>query len=401
MARILYFDCFSGCSGDMIIGALLDAGLEFGTLQKGLSGLSFGGYSLSMEKVTRSSISAIKFNVNIDEHSHDEHHHRGLSEILGIIDSSNLSTSVKLKSSAIFRKLGEIEAGVHGIPVEEVHFHELGAIDTIIDIVGTVFAIETLNIEQCYSSALPAGSGNINTSHGILPVPVPATLKILADAGAPLVSAPGTSPGELVTPTGAVLVTSLARFSRPDMKLEKVGHGAGSKDFPGWPNIMRIWIGEEVTAKDNNELVLLETNIDDMNPQVYGYLMDKLFAEKAADVWLTPIQMKKNRPATLLSVLAPLDAETRITDIIMRETSTLGIRSRKVSRHVAHREIIQIDSSLGRAGVKVKKLGPDVVQVSAEYEDCRRVASELNMPLREVIRIVEEEARHQIASQPR
>lgn len=405
MAKVAYFDCFSGASGDMIIGSLLDAGLDFEVLKKGLAGLDFHGYELTAEKVLRSSITATKFNVVLveeeHEHSHESlHHHRGLSEILNIINTGNIPDNVKLKSSEIFRKLGQVEAGIHGVPLEEVHFHELGAVDTIIDIVGTVFALETLKIERVYSSPLAVGSGTVKTAHGILPVPAPATLQILANAGAPIINAPPSEnpPGELLTPTGAVLITYLASgFRQPKLKLEKVGYGAGNKQFSTWPNVVRIWIGEEDDAANDDGLVLLETNIDDMNPQIYGYLMERLFAEKAADVWFTPIQMKKNRPAIMLSVLAPSTLEGKLSEIIMKETSTLGIRSRAVSRHMAQREIIEFDSSLGRAHAKIKRFGQDILAVSPEYDDCRRLALEHNLPLHEVSRIVEIEARHYMA----
>ena len=389
----------------MIIGSLLDAGLDFKVLKKGLAGLDFHGYELTAEKVLRSSITATKFNVVLveeeHEHSHESlHHHRGLSEILNIINTGDIPDNVKLKSSEIFRKLGQVEAGIHGVPLEEVHFHELGAVDTIIDIVGTVFALETLKIERVYSSPLAVGSGTVKTAHGILPVPAPATLQILANAGAPIINAPPSEnpPGELLTPTGAVLITYLASgFRQPKLKLEKVGYGAGNKQFSTWPNVVRIWIGEEDDAANDDGLVLLETNIDDMNPQIYGYLMEKLFAEKAADVWFTPIQMKKNRPAIMLSVLAPSTLEGKLSEIIMKETSTLGIRSRAVSRHMAQREIIEFDSSLGRAHAKIKRFGQDILAVSPEYDDCRRLALEHNLPLHEVSRIVEIEARHYMA----
>ncbi|MGP8079986.1 MAG: nickel pincer cofactor biosynthesis protein LarC [Dehalococcoidales bacterium] len=403
MTKIAYFDCFSGASGDMIIGALLDAGLELAVLKKGLAGLDFHGYKLTAEKVLRSGITATKFNVVLDEEEH-EHHHRGLTEILNIINNGMIPDNVKTKSSAIFRKLGAVEAGIHGVPLEEVHFHELGAIDTIIDIVGTIFALETLKIERIYSSPLAVGSGTVKTAHGLLPVPAPATLQILAEAGAPVVNAPPSEnpPGELLTPTGAVLITSLAAdFKQPNLKVEKTGYGAGNKQFPTWPNVVRVWIGEETGSTNDDALVLLETNIDDMNPQIYGYLMEKLFAEKAADVWFTPIQMKKNRPAVMLSVLAPASLETKITEIMMRETSTLGIRSRPVSRHTAQREIIEFDSSLGRARAKIKRFGADIVAVSPEYDDCRRLALEHNLPLHEVSRIVESEARCNLNEQNR
>jgi pyridinium-3,5-bisthiocarboxylic acid mononucleotide nickel chelatase len=410
MTKIAYFDCFSGASGDMIIGSLLDAGLDLDVLKKGLAGLDFHGYKLTAEKVVRSGITATKFDVVLEEEEHEHHHetshhhHRGLSEILNIINNGQIPDSVKTKSSEIFRKLGTVEAGIHGVPLEEVHFHELGAVDTIVDIVGTILALETLKIEKVYSSPLAVGSGTVKTAHGVLPVPAPATLQILADSSAPIVNAPPSEnpPGELLTPTGAVLITSFAKgYQQPNIKVEKTGYGAGNKQFPTWPNVVRVWIGEETGDVSDDALVLLETNIDDMNPQIYGYLMEKLFAEKAADVWFTPIQMKKNRPAIMLSVLAPASLETKLTEIIMRETSTLGIRSRPVSRHMAQREIIEFDSSLGRAKAKIKRFGDDIVAVSPEYDDCRRLALEHNLPLHEVSRIVESEARRYLAEHNR
>lgn len=393
MTKIAYFDCFSGCSGDMILGALLDAGLELEKLRSALAGLDVPGYKLAVEKVKRSSITASKFNVVMDEHVHQ--HHRSLSEILRIIDKSGLSASAKQKSSTVFKKLGEVEAKVHNVPLEDVHFHEIGAVDSIIDIVGSIFALETLGIERCYSSPLPVGYGNIKTAHGILPAPAPATLQILVEAGAPLVESPQSEnpPGELVTPTGAVLITSLAEFKKPDMKIECVGYGSGNKEFKEWPNVLRVWIGEASDKGNAENLILLETNIDDMNPQIYGYIMEKLFAEGAADVWFTPIQMKKNRPAVMLSVLTSSDLEGELTDIIMRETSTLGVRVRPVWRHTAQREIVKVDSSLGRVKVKVKRLAGKIVDVSPEYEDCKRIAEEKQIPLREVMRILTDEAR--------
>ena len=397
MTKIAYFDCFSGCSGDMMLGALLDAGLDLSSLKNGLEGLKIEGYHLTAEKVQRSSITATKFNVVIDDDTHQPH--RSLTHITHLIEDSQLSDRVKKQSCDIFRLIGKVEANIHGVPLEDVHFHEIGAVDSIIDIVGTVFALEALQIERCYSSPLPAGSGSVSTAHGRLPVPAPATLQLLAEANTPITSAaePSRPRGELLTPTGAALVTSLATFGQPQMNVIGVGYGAGSKDFKGWPNIVRIWIGEQTEQSHGNELCLLETNIDDMNPQIYGYLMEQLFNEQAVDVWFTPIQMKKNRPATMLSVLAPSHLESRLTDIIMRETSTLGIRVRPILRHTAQREIVEIDSSLGHVRAKVKRYSGDILAVSPEYEDCRRIAAESNMPFHEVYKLVEKEALHYLS----
>jgi pyridinium-3,5-bisthiocarboxylic acid mononucleotide nickel chelatase len=392
MVKMAYFDCFSGCSGDMILGALLDAGLSLDDLKEALSSLEIGGYSLSCEKVKRCGITATKFNVIMDEQVHQ--HHRSLADILNILNASRLPTGVKQVSGAVFQRLGEAEARVHGVPLEEVHFHEIGAVDSIIDIAGSVWALEKLQIEHFYSSPLPLGGGRVSTAHGLLPVPAPATLELLAMAKAPVVDFPpeGSVQGELVTPTGATLITTLAEFKRPDMLLEKSGYGAGNKDFSGWPNVLRIWIGQAESTAQSEGLILLETNIDDMNPQVYGYLMEKLFSEKAADVWFTPIQMKKNRPAILLSVLGPRSAEAALTETMLRETSTLGIRVRAVTRHTAQREISEFESSLGRLRVKVKRHEGKILAVSPEYEDCRRIALEKDIPLQEVLRRVESEA---------
>jgi len=399
----------------MIIGSLLDAGLDFETWKKELSGLDLHGYHVTVEKVKRSAITATKFNVVLDE-TRDQHghphgtdhddtraiHSRGLTEILDIIKNSRISERAKKRSGEIFSHLGKVEAGVHGIPIEEVHFHELGAIDTIVDIVGTVIALEILGIERIYSSALAVGNGTVKTAHGILPVPAPATLQILADVKAPVIEPPASEKptGELLTPTGAVLICSLSDgFRQPGMKVEKTGYGAGNKQFPTWPNVVRVWIGEETERKEDTEMVLLETNIDDMNSQIYGYLMEKLLAAKAADVWFTPIQMKKNRPAIMVSVLGSVDLETKLTGILMRETSTLGVRVRYISRHTAQREIIEFTSSIGFAHAKVKRFG-DFLSVSPEYEDCRRIALEHNLPLQDVFRIIESEARQYLITHP-
>ncbi len=393
MTKIAYFDCFSGTSGDMLLGALLDAGLDLKAIEDGLASLDIGGFRLSATKVMRSSISATKFDVLIDEEHH--HHHRSLSHILHHIADSRLPDAVKARSSDIFRRLGAVEAGIHNVPLEDVHFHEVGAVDSVVDIVGTVLGLHTLGIERCYASPLPAGSGSVRTEHGRLPAPAPATLQILAESGAPLRSGdePGRPQAELVTPTGAVLVTSLATFGQPAMNVIGAGYGAGGLDFPGWPNVLRIWIGERTETAQTDTMVLLETNIDDMEPQVYGYVMEKLFAAGAADVWYTPIQMKKDRPAVMLSVLAPSSLEPKMTDIVMRETTTLGIRVRNVERRIAGRRSIEVETSLGRVSVKVKEYQGDVLSVAPEYEDCKRVAAEKGLPFQEVRRILGEEAR--------
>jgi uncharacterized protein (TIGR00299 family) protein len=391
MAKVAYFDCFSGCSGDMVLGALIDAGLPLGMLKKGLSSLAVQGYKLSAKKVKRSTITATKFTVTVNET--EAQPERSLKDILMLIKTSKLPKKVKNTASAIFQRLGEAESRIHGVPLEKVCFHEIGAVDSIIDIVGVAFGLDALKIERFYSSPLPLGSGTVSTAHGILPVPAPATLRLMAMSNAPIVDSPKQPQAELVTPTGAAIVTTLANFGKPDMTIEKVGYGAGTRDFEAWPNVMRIWIGEEIEPGGSEALILLETNIDDMSPEIYGFLMEKLFAMQALDVWFTPIQMKKNRPAVMLSVLAPRYAEFDLTQTIIRETSTLGMRVSPVFRHIAEREIIEFDSTVGHTKVKVKRFMGDILSIHPEYEECRRIALERNIPLQEVYRIIESEAR--------
>jgi len=399
MAKVAYFDCFSGCSGDMFLGALVDAGLPLEMLEKGLGSLAVHGYKLSAEQVKRSSITATKFTVVMNETKAQPE--RSLKDIVMLIEASKLPEKVKNTASAIFQRLGEVESRIHDIPPEKVCFHEIGAVDSIIDIVGVAFGLDALKIERFYSSPLPLGSGSISTAHGILPVPAPATLRLIAMSNAPISDSPKQSQpqGELVTPTGAAIVTTLANFGRPGMTVEKVGYGAGTRDFEAWPNVMRIWIGEEIEPVGSEDLVLLETNIDDMSPEIYGYLMEKLFTMQAVDVWFTPIQMKKNRPAVMLSVLAPRHAEFDLTQAIMRETSTFGIRVSPAFRHIAEREIIEFDSTIGHTKVKVKRFMGNILSIHPEYEECRRIALERNISLQEVYRIIETEARRYLADQ--
>jgi uncharacterized protein (TIGR00299 family) protein len=391
MAKVAYFDCFSGCSGDMILGALIDAGLSLEMLKKGLSSLAVQGYKLSAKKVKRSTITATKFTVTMNEP--EAQPARSLEDILMLIRASKLPKGVKNTASVIFQRLGEAESRIHDVPLAKVRFHEIGAVDSIIDIVGAAFGLDALNIERFYSSSLPLGSGSISSAHGILPVPAPATLRLIEVSNAPVVDYPKQPQGELVTPTGAAIVTTLATFSRPAMTIEKVGYGAGAKDFKDWPNVMRIWIGEEIEPVGSEDLILLETNIDDMSPEIYGYLMEKLLTMQALDVWFTPIQMKKNRPAVMLSVLAPKHAEPDLIQVIMQETSTLGIRVSPVFRHIAEREIIEFDSTVGHTKVKVKQFMGNILSIHPEYEECRHIALERNVPLQEVYRIIEAEAR--------
>lgn len=387
MARLAYFDCFSGISGDMILGALVDAGLELDRLGEELAGLGISGYRLTSERVQRAGITATRVHVNLAaEHQPVRH----LSEILEIIAGSGLPAEDRRRGSLVFQHLAEAEAAVHGVSPEEVHFHEVGAVDAIVDILGTIAGLRLLAIDECYASPLPVGSGTVRSGHGELPVPAPATLELLARARAPLRSEAGER-GELVTPTGAALLTTLARFGRPALRLERVGYGAGGRDPAERPNVLRLWMGEG-EPQPAGRLIEMETNIDDMPAEFFGYVQERLFDAGALDVWFTPIQMKKNRPAVLLSLVCRQSAEDVLVGVLLRETSTLGVRQHNVERHEAERESVRFPSSLGEAAVKVKRLAGERARVAPEYESCREIALRTGIALPDVYRTVAGEA---------
>lgn len=383
--RIAYFDCFSGASGDMILGALVDAGLALDELRQGLSALPLTGeYALTGETVQRGGLRAIRVRVE----TNDTHPHRHLAAVVEIIEAADLSPTVTDKSLAIFRRLAEVEARIHVTSVEEVHFHEVGAVDAIVDIVGAVWGLERLGVTEVYASALPLGGGQVKTSHGTLPLPAPAVLELLASGDAP--TRPWPTDAELVTPTGAAILTTLAQFRQPPMRLARVGYGAGGKEF-SWPNVLRLWLGApfEPATTPSTTLKVLETNIDDMNPELYGHAMARLFEAGALDVYLTPIYMKKNRPATMLSVIGRDEDEAALAEAMLRETSTLGVRVRSLQRYEAGREVRQAETAYGPIQVKLKKLNGRVMSVAPEYESCRRVADEQNVPLAEIYRLAQ------------
>ncbi|HTX78322.1 MAG TPA: nickel pincer cofactor biosynthesis protein LarC, partial [Longilinea sp.] len=324
--KIAYADCFSGISGDMFLASQLDAGLPLEVLQAGIDMLNLPEkVELRLTETHKGALRAASLEVIVPE----SHHHRHLSDILDILSNSGLSDPVKQSTIKIFTLLAEAEARVHGEPVEAIHFHEVGALDSIVDVTGAAFGLEALGIEHLYASPLPYGAGMIESSHGQLPLPAPATLEVLRLAKAPLIPSPAQA--ELVTPTGAAILSALATFERPAVTITALGIGAGKRDFP-WPNLMRLIIGE-TPQNEPSEMVQIETNIDDMNPQFYGYVMEKLFAAGAKDVYLTPIQMKKNRPGTLLGIIANRQDEAALTEVILRETTTLGLRVLPISRH--------------------------------------------------------------------
>lgn len=387
MALLAYFDCFSGASGDMILGALVDAGLGIDKLQAELASLRLSGYRLWAEPVRRAGIAATRVHVDLDGQPQPQ---RCLRDIRQIIDGSDLPRADRERAGLVFRRLAEAEAAVHGTGVEEIHFHEVGAVDAIVDIVGAVVGLRLLGVTVCYASALPSGSGTARSAHGQIPVPAPAVLDLLARAGAPL-RPEGGEQGELVTPTGAALLTTLARFERPALTLQRTGYGAGGRDPADRPNVLRLWLG---TGEPRPAPVLLqiETNIDDMPAEHFGYVQELLFAAGAVDVWFTPIQMKKNRPATLLALLCPPAAEAGVAAVLLRETSTLGLRVHEVRRHEAERASLRFSSSLGEAEVKLKRLSGEPVRIAPEYESARALALSSRLPLAQVYRIIQTEA---------
>jgi uncharacterized protein (TIGR00299 family) protein len=387
MGRIGYLDCFSGASGDMILGALVDAGLSLASLRAELAKLPLTGYRLSARKVRRAGLAATQVRVTVAKKQPP----RRLADILSIIEGSSLLPADKEKGAAVFRRLAEAEAKVHGLPLARTHLHEVGAVDAIVDVMGAVAGLRLLAVEELFASALTLGSGTTQSAGGGLPVPAPATLELVASARAPTVAHQGAEEGELLTPTGAAIITTLARFQRPAMKVERMGYGAGSRDIPAWPNVLRLWLGTSVDEA-GQVMLLAETNIDDMSPEILGYVQERLFASGAADVWLTPIQMKKGRPGVVLSVLCPVEAESGIVSLLLRETSTLGVRLREVRRQEAEREVLEFESTLGPAVVKVKRLPGEAPQAAPEYEVCRRLAEASGRPLAEVYRIVQGEA---------
>lgn len=389
MSKLIYFDCYSGISGDMTLGALLDLGLKVERLQTALNSLHLDGYSLEAEKVKRGSIAGTKVRVIIEEQNPPS---RKLSDIVQLISAAELVPDIKEKSILVFRCLAEAEASVHGTTVEDVHFHEVGAVDAIVDIVGSVVALHLLGINKIYCSPLPLGSGTIETAHGQLPLPAPATLALIAQRRVPVRGS--NAEFELVTPTGAALVSTLAESfgPLPDFTVESVGYGAGSQN-PSYPNYLRLIMGScsETAAVHEEEAIQVETNIDDLNPEIYSYLMEKLFAAGALDVYFTPVQMKKDRPAIKLSVLIPPHLLELIREEIFTETSTLGIRLTRVRKIMRPREVTVVETKWGSIRIKFCPTlrGEQTFDYAPEYEDCCRVARLSGLPLKEVYHLAD------------
>jgi pyridinium-3,5-bisthiocarboxylic acid mononucleotide nickel chelatase len=381
--KIAYFDCFSGISGDMALGSLVGAGCEFAQLEAHLHQLPLTGWTIAATKVNRNGLAATRVTVECSE----SHHHRSLSHILKLIEQASLPPRIAARASAIFRRLADAEARVHDLPIDKVHFHEVGAVDAIIDIVGASVGLELLGIEEIVCSALNVGGGRVKTQHGILPVPAPATADLLRGA-------PTYSTGiehELVTPTGAAIVTTLAsRFgAQPAMTVGAIGQGAGNADFAGQANVLRLFVGEaaeRAAGKPASEaVVVLEANFDDMSPQIYGYFVDCALAAGALDVFSTPVQMKKNRPGQLVTVLSDSTTETQLTELIFRETTTLGVRRSLAARQTLQRERVTVETAFGPIRVKVARLNGQTLNVAPEYDDCRTAAMEKGVPLKRVL----------------
>jgi uncharacterized protein (TIGR00299 family) protein len=388
--NVLYLDCYAGISGDMTVGALLDLGVPLVHLEAELAklGLPAGSYALSASRTERRHIPALKFDVAV----HDHHTHRHYAGIDAMIAESSLADSVKERARIIFRRLAEAEAKVHGVPIEQVHFHEVGAIDSIVDIVGTAICLDYLKVEQVWAAALPLGGGFVETAHGRLPVPAPATAELLQGLA---VHGHLTS-GERVTPTGAAIVAALAAGTgrRPAMWLERIGSGAGGKDFPDCPNILRAFLGSpEAVQMAGDEVVVVETNIDDSTPEVLGYVMERLLEEGALDVFFTPIQMKKNRLGTQLSFLCRPEQLDNLAGLVLTETSAIGLRHYPAGRIVLERRVEERETPFGPVRFKLVFDSGRLLRAAPEYEDCRRIARELGIPCREVMERVMEHGR--------
>jgi len=380
--KTAYFDCFSGISGDMTLGALVDAGCPVDLLRSKLTALQVPGWQLSSEKVWKNGMSATHVTVKTE----DTHTHRSLTTILGILEKSELDPSVKERSSAIFRKLGEAEASVHDVPIEKIHFHEVGAVDAIVDIVGACIGFHHLGVQKFACSPLNVGGGTAKMAHGVLPVPAPATARLLL--GKPTYS--NGVQKELVTPTGAAIVATLCDSfgPQPAMQVTAIGYGAGAVDLEHQPNVLRIMAGDLIERSidtHSGTIRVLEANLDDMNPQIFGYLLEKALAAGALDVFSTPAQMKKNRPGMLVTILCKPEDEPTFRQMLFAETSTLGVRSHLVERYALPREFVTVTTRFGEIRLKIVRSSGQILHAAPEFDDCRKLAEEKNVPLHEVM----------------
>lgn len=385
--KSLYFDCINGISGDMTLGAFLDLGVPLSYLKKELKKLPLTSYSITKTKTKRCSIEGTKVNIKIKE----SHHHRTYTDIVSLINKSTLSKSVKNQSIEIFKTLAVAEGRVHGINFKSVHFHEVGAVDSIIDIVGTAICLDYMKIDKVYSSSIPLGGGTVKCAHGTMPIPAPATLKMITG----FEIKKSTLESELTTPTGAAIVATLTKKSTalPDMTITGSGIGIGSKDFKGIPNITRIIVGTDSTAvkkntnPPNNEepVIQIESNIDDSTPEVMGYLIEKLLKNKAIDAFVIPITMKKNRPAFLLTVLTTEKLKDKLTAIIFNESSTIGLRWFPANRECLDRELVKVVTKYGPINIKISYKDGNIVNIAPEFEDCSKIAKKTGIAIKTVL----------------
>jgi uncharacterized protein (TIGR00299 family) protein len=436
--KLLYFDCFNGASGDMILGALLDAGLPLDALREALGSLGVDDYALEADQVLRAGVSATQFrlierepavavsagghaasaaeterpsedpsqhthehphrhagqshahehevggphHVHAAGHAHAGHAHRSLPEILALVERSALSAEARQRARQLFERLAEAEAAIHQMPVERVHLHEVGALDSIIDIVGAVFAIEWFAADRVVVSPMNVGGGMVRSAHGVFPVPAPATVGLLGDA--PIYSS-GVQ-AELLTPTGALLLTGHASAYGPvpPMRVARVGYGAGSRDLPGTPNVLRVLVGESTGDAAAERITVLACEIDDMNPQIFGALMDRLYDAGALEVFYAPVQMKKNRPGTLVTIIAPPERREALAALVFRETTTIGIRYQEMQRERLEREVVVVATPIGPVRFKVARLAGSVTNAAPEFEDCARLAAERGLAIKDV-----------------
>jgi pyridinium-3,5-bisthiocarboxylic acid mononucleotide nickel chelatase len=392
--KVLYFDCFAGAAGDMILGALLDLGVPFDALQRALGSLAVDGYTVSADRIVKGGISSVKFRVHEhalagtapgpgagvdDRHPHGHHH---LSDIRAAIERSALSDPGKARAQALFARLAQAESAIHGTPIAQVHLHEVGALDSIIDIVGAVFALEWLAVDRIVVSPLNVGGGMVRSAHGVIPVPAPATLRLLGDA--PIYSS-GVQM-ETLTPTGALVLTDYAAAygAMPAMRVARIGYGAGDRDLPDTPNVLRAVLGEAVGDAPVMRVTVMACEIDDMNPQIFGVLMDRLLSAGALEVFYQPVQMKKNRPGTLMTVVCRPEDRRRLADLVFSETTTIGVRYHEMDRECLDREAVPVSTPWGEVRIKVARQAGRVLNAQPEFDDVARLAGEHGVPIKDV-----------------
>ncbi len=381
--KTLYFDCFAGAAGDMILGALIDAGVPLEVVQRALGSLALDGVSVSADRVLRTGVSALKFRVHEAVADDRPHRHYHLSHIHAAIARCALAERARARATRMFERLAEAEAAIHGTTLDRVHLHEVGAVDSIVDIVGIACAMDYLDAGSVTASPVNVGSGTVRTAHGVFPVPAPATVRLLGDApqyssGVPL---------ELLTPTGALVLTEYARAfgPMPAMRVAHVGYGAGDREMPETPNVVRVFVGESATAAPAPEaVVVLACEIDDMNPQIFGAVMDRLYAEGALEVCYQPVQMKKNRPGTLMTIVARPDRREALADLVFRETTTIGIRYQEMARLCLDREMVPVDTPFGVVRFKVARRGGAILNAQPEFDDLARAAADRGVPIKTV-----------------